>query len=1074
MIRQKKILFSRLTGFLFILFILSGSSGFAQNYDTKAVKPDFKFESLSLENGLSQGNVKCILQDKQGFLWLGTQDGLNRFDGNNFVVFKHVIGDSNSLSHNYIYTLEEDKDGNIWIATGGGGICRYNPFTNSFNRYIKDDQGSNLITVLCVYIDSENQIWAGTYLTGLSKYNPGTDSFYSLKHNDNDPKSFPSSVISAIYEDREKNLWLGSVDVGLINFNRSDSSFKIYNEANGLASNFIISICEDNKGNLVIGTEDGLSIFNEDHVIANYYHEPDNQLSVSSNEIRPVLADENGNVFIGTANTGIDYFIPGKNVFFNYRAEDKTPFTINDNSIFSVYKDRSGIIWMGTNRGLNKIKKTKKFDILLGPNSKDPLSGKNVWSVLEDRDKNIWAGTDKGLIRFDTKEDKVRTIKGFAVTGNIEDKIIYSLSEDEQGNIWIGTNSGLSCLDKQTNNLSTYYYYDTDDQGLYNLFRSIYIEKDIIWLGTNARGIIKFDPVNKTFTPFSASKNSSELLNKYVLYQTHKDKKSNYWFCTSTGLFTYNPLTDEVTSALSSFDNKTQSYTGLYNQSLCLYDAGEYFWIGTSGGGLVKLIPGRGVEKRFTEKQGLSNNVVYAILPDSSGNLWLSTNKGISEFDIRDETFKNYYLSDGLPSDEFNSGSYYSSADGKLYFGSINGFVSFYPDEIKDNEYLPPVAITSFKVFDKPYFDKLIFPDDETIELSYSDNFFSFEFAALDFTDPGKNQYAYMLEGFDKDWNFVGNRHFASYTNIDPGKYVFKVRGSNNDGIWNEKGASLSIIISPPFYSTWWAYTFYGFAFVFILFSLRKYDLNKRKKKEEAVIKKEREQAKLREAQLRAEKAELQAKAVESEKEFEKQNIRSRIASDLHDEIGSNLSSIGLLSSILMNDIDEEKVNQGENKNSFNKLSDIQNAARSSAESIRDIVWFTNPMTDQLSSLVTRMTETATMMLGNINYDIDTGETSSDEKINPEIKRNIYLIYKETLNNIIKHSQAGKVNISVKKDEGIFSLIIEDNGAGFETGKNNSGNGLKNITSRAKQVNGKLEINSAPGNGTKIILKVPL
>jgi len=1055
-----------------IIFLFSASINISQTYELAGEKPQFKFKSLSIEQGLSQSNVRSILQDKQGFLWLGTQDGLNRFDGYNFLVFRNIIDDSNSLSHNYIYGLAEDKDGNIWIATGGGGISRYNPFDNSFKNYTFDSNNLNLITVLSIYVDSDNQIWAGSYLIGLSKYDPEKDSFISFVHDVNNPKSIPSNTILSIYEDKEGTLWLGSDDTGLIQFDRSESAFRSYTEKDGLASNYVNSISENREGNIVIGTLGGLSIFNKRGMITNYFFNQNDPGSLSSNKIKTVFADKGGDLFIGTVNAGINYFDPGEKIFYKYRAEDKSPFALSDNVIFSFYEDRSGIIWVATGRGLNKIENSKKFNLLLGPDSKEPLSGKNVWSIIEDSDHNLWAGTDQGLYKISIKNKKIKKITGDVLRGKIEDKIIYSLSEDKYGNIWIASNSGLSSIDKQSNKISTYYNNQGDDSYNYNVIRSIFIDGDIIWLGTNTRGIVKFDILQKRFISFKPAIGNFELLNKYTVFRIYKDQNGNYWFCTTFGLFQYKPKSDELIFSISTVDEESRRFTKIHNQSLSIYEDDDFFWIGTAGGGLLKFVPGKGIVKRYTEQQGLSNNVVYGILPDSFGNLWLSTNKGLSKFNMKENSFKNYYIEDGLSSNEFNVGACLKSSSGMLYFGGISGIVSFYPEEIKDNSYIPPVAVTDFKVFDKPFLNKLDFNDGEIIELSYSDNFFSFEFTALDFTNSEKNEYAYFLEGFDNDWNYISSRHFASYTNVDPGEYIFKVKGSNNDGVWNEQGASIKVIIAPPFYRTWWAYTLYGIIFITVLLSIRQYELNKRKRKEEAIVREERENSKLREADLRAAKAELQARAIESEKEIEKQNIRYRIASDLHDEIGSNLSSITLLSNILTKKLSGDKTKRNEISEVLGKLADINSASKSSAESIRDIVWFINPLSDQLGSLISRMKETANTMLGNINYEIVTNVKSSTKKISPDVRRNIYLIYKETLNNIIKHSEANKVNISIEKENHVLIVTVEDNGVGFEEAKVQYGNGLRNLKSRTENILGELMIKSSVGKGTEVSLKV--
>ena len=334
-----------------LIFILPQSNHFTNK------KVRFQFENLSIDDGLSQGNARCILQDKQGFLWIGTQDGLNRYDGYNFVVFKSIINDSTSISHNFIYALAEDKDGNIWIATGSG-ISKYIPKANKFIRYQKNSGNSNFITTLYIFVDSENHVWASNYLIGLSEYNLQTDNFISFVHDPEDPESISSNIINSIYEDKSGRLWLGSGDAGLILFDRKNGIFKNYSKKNGFISDNVTSICNDKKGNLIIGTADGLSILDSSGHFANYYkNEPD---GLNSSKIKMVFCDNSGNLFVGTENNGLNYLPAEDKNFYHYMLGDNTPSAINDNKIFSMYQDRSGIVWIGTSRGLNKIKKTKK------------------------------------------------------------------------------------------------------------------------------------------------------------------------------------------------------------------------------------------------------------------------------------------------------------------------------------------------------------------------------------------------------------------------------------------------------------------------------------------------------------------------------------------------------------------------------------------------------------------------------------------------------------------------------------------------------------------------------------------
>jgi signal transduction histidine kinase len=543
--------------------------------------------------------------------------------------------------------------------------------------------------------------------------------------------------------------------------------------------------------------------------------------------------------------------------------------------------------------------------------------------------------------------------------------------------------------------------------------------------------------------------------------QIYEDRSNIYWVGTTEGLFRINHQDGNSKAFLKSDDQKESISSNSIN-SIC-EDLKGNLWIGTDEG-LNLLDRKTNSYTVYTSEDGLPNNYIANILVDITGDLWISTNRGVSRFNPDlppGKQFRNYDTNDGLQGLEFTPGAEFKNKKGEIYFGGTNGLNKFNPAKIQDNPILPGVAIASFNKFGKPELSYFQLLNSESIELSYSENFFSFEFTAFDYTNPEKNQYAFILEGFDKDWNYNGNRRFASYTNIDPGEYTFRVKATNSDGVWNEKAASIKLLINPPIYRTWLAYAFYAILIVVLLYSIRTFELRKQRVKQERLLKTEREKAELRETQLRAERAELQNKALETERELDKQKIRHRIASDLHDEIGSNLSSISLISSQL-------KENKTPNENIAEEISDINLAARISAESIRDIVWFIDPTSDKLGNLIMRMKETSNVMLKSIKHNFNSSGIDPDQKLHPDLKRNIYMIFKESLNNITKHSKAGNVEISFVFEDGNLKLLIRDDGIGFDYDQVAKGNGLRNLKRRSAEINGELDINSSPGKGTTI------
>jgi signal transduction histidine kinase len=415
-----------------------------------------------------------------------------------------------------------------------------------------------------------------------------------------------------------------------------------------------------------------------------------------------------------------------------------------------------------------------------------------------------------------------------------------------------------------------------------------------------------------------------------------------------------------------------------------------------------------------------------------------------------------------LNNGSFNSGAGFKTNAGILLFGSTAGLNFFDPNKISHSSYLPPVLITDFQIFNQPanienefLLEQSIFHA-KKILLNYNQNDFSFQFASLDYNAPEDNQYAYKLEGFDKDWIYSGRRRFVTYTNLDPGEYVFQVKASNSDGLWNNQPAKIYLVINPPFWKTWWAYSIYAIVFLGGLAFIRTKEIKRRGKKEAERLRREREEARLREAELRA-------KNIEQEKEIEKQKIRNRIAQDLHDEIGSNLSSISLMSELIQID---EKINAEASE----KIKRIYKVAKSSTQSIRDIVWLTNPSSDSVKDLIAKMQEFADNTLGKFTLNFDYPKDISDINLLPETKRNLFFIYKEALNNIVKHAEAKNVDIKLLVEKNSILLSIKDDGKGFNSAVSGSGNGLKNIRSRAKEINADLKFESTPGRGTKLEL----
>ena len=808
-------------GFFIFLFF---SNLFPQGY--------ISFSHLTVEDGLSQSSVTCIFQDRKGFMWFGTQDGLDRYDGYYFKVFKNDPSDSNSISDNFIFSIYENKNGTLFIETQNGKFNKYFPETESFKVVKKENLdliGAKFSTVGALFVDSAGIEWSGGLAagTGLKKENTKTGSTYYFKHNPSDPSSLSDNKVYSVFRDRNGNLWVGTFN-GLDKLDEKTGKFFHYRNdpqnPNSLPDNWVWPIYEDSRGFLWIGTvRGGLSCFDpESNMFFNYKNNPSDPTSISDNFIFSIYEDRSGEIWIGTNAGGINYFNPSTLAFGHYKHDPGNKNSLNDDNVLSLLVDRNGTYWIGTrNGGLNKFNYVeKKFTAYYhNPSNSNSLISNSVLSLMEDMSGTIWIGTfSNGLDAFDPKKGTfTHYVHNPSDSNSLTDNRVYSLIEDNEGNIWIGTyNGGLNMLDRKSGKIYNYQYRKGDPKSISsNATWSLAQDNSgKIWIGTGTfgEGVNVFDKNKQTFIHFKHTPGDSTSICGNNVVRVFKDSKGNMWLGTTSGL-------------------------------------SEYLWKSNNF-------------KNYTEKDGLANNSVYGIVEDNNGNLWLSTNDGLSKFNPSNKTFVNYYFEDGLQGNEFNQNAFAKDTKtGRLLFGGINGFNVFNPDSIKKNKYIPPVAFTNYVRYNsddeegKPIIEKGI-SDRKNIHLTYKDNIITFDFAALSYFNNSENQYKYKLEGFNKNWIQLGDNHTVTFTNLSQGNYTLRVIGSNNDGVWNEKGVSLSITVSPPWWKTKIAYVIYAVILLSSLYGLRRFELNRREQK-----------TKMRENELRLKATEAEKRAIEAENE---------------------------------------------------------------------------------------------------------------------------------------------------------------------------------------------------------------
>lgn len=792
------------------------------------------FDRYSVEQGLSQSIVLSILQDSRGFLWFGTEDGLNLYDGYTFTVLRSDPMDEFSLSYNQVNVIYEDRSGAIWVGTFNGGLNRYVMKQNKFLHYRTSASDSTSLSndiVTCMVEDRWGNLWIGTVF-GLNRIvkgrNPGDrpvfDRFFSESSNS---RSLSSSSINALCLDSTGTLWIGTAS-GLNSLASEElcslaPRFTRYlhasNNPRSLSNDLIRSLHVDRSGTLWVGTDHGLNRCPTKGPASfrRYLVEEGNPGSLSNAVIYAILEDREGILWVGTDGGGLNRFDPASGMFSHYMNNPRDPNSLGYNEIRSIYQDRSGLLWIGTyGAGVNKVDpRPKQFKIfrpdLDNPNS---LNQEIVWCVYEDKDGILWIGTHGGgLNRFDRVRNRFTHYRHNPHDPTtLSSDIVRLVVPDPGGDLWIGTNGGGLCLfNPRTEKFRRYRNDPGNPQSLSNdNIRELYLDsRGVLWIGTNGGGMNSFDTRQsrkgtEVFVRYLPEAGNPNSFNSLYPRAIHEDEDGILWIGTLGGGLNRFDRTAGTFSAIRSDPRNPNSLN--HDFVFCIHETKDgILWLGTWGGGLNRYDPKTGIVKHYTHREGLPSDAIYGILEDGAGNLWFSSNFGLSKFDPRTGHCRNYTMKDGLQSNEFNGGSFFKSPSGEMFFGGINGFNAFFPDSIKDNPSVPPVVITSFRKFNNEVaFDRPL-SEVKEITLSYRDYIFSFEFAALDYNAPDMNQYAYMMEGLDDDWvSTTSKKRFAQYTTLNPGTYVFRVKGSNNDGVWNDEGVALKIIITPPYYQTWW------------------------------------------------------------------------------------------------------------------------------------------------------------------------------------------------------------------------------------------------------------------------------
>lgn len=1016
-------------------------------------------DHISLEEGLSQGQVQCLLQDSRGYAWFGTQHGLNRYDGYEIKHFYQNPFDSTTLSSDDIFCLYEDSQQQLWVGTKNG-LNRYGPVNESFVQYNLQNEKKPLQNqqITGIAEDRWHTYWVST-TQGVWRLIPqqNTFQFVHFEYDSTNTQSLSHSVARNIVADSQKNIWVGTTDgLNQVIVENPDQKpenqhiiFKDITNTLPKRENFdffpIIRLYADQFDRLWFSSGPCLYVYDlkkqKFQALSSYLAEPDYQIA-------SLLVDRLGDLWLGTIDDGLFQYKLDTNLHLSLIEHIQENLSVKkglkSNSILSLYESQEpneDIVWIGTREGgvhvYSRSKNSfRQWDQLLA--RENNAAANATFSLCTDSYGYLWVGTLHGLFQIERCTGKY---KKFLMDPTDPSKNAHqAIFEDSEKNLWVGSNMGLFRFDRAKNTFHSVLLPAV--KGMQPGISRIYEDsKKNLWIAT-FQYLLKIhleDGTREMLSRIQSEENTWQLPPAGAI---EEDRKGNIWIGTSEGLILYRPNTGEFSRFYSNPHDPKSLMDNAILDIHCSPD-GQVWLCSTKG--LSKLIweNGKVTFEHYTEKNGLANSFVYGALSDQRKRLWISTNAGISCFNPKTKIFRNYGSNDGLANREFNSGAFHKSKDGEFFFGGMSVLVSFNPNQMTENQHLPKTVITSFQKMERPLpFDSLLAADGK-IRLKYNDELFGFNLAALDFTNPDKNEFAYKLEGLQDKWVYTGTQRYISFTHLRPGDYTLRVKSANNQGIWNDDAVlTVPIFITPPFWQTWW---FISLATLFtgmVVISGYRY----------------RVRSKIHRA-LELERVKLE----------ENERVRKLAAQDLHDEFGNTLTRISLLTELIKTktSIVDEDVNK-----LLTKISD--NTSRM-YQGTKDFIWSINPDNDSFHEVAIRLKDFGDDVFDKtgITFQVSgIGEALKTVRLPMGTSRHIVLLFKEAMSNTLKHAHATDVCLRFSVENGHAKIEWRDNGSGFDPEKTKNGNGLPNMHSRAKRINAQVLIQSEPNEGTRVILEV--
>ena len=1058
-----------------------------------------QFSHYKVSEGLTQSEILCVFQDSEGYMWIGTQNGLNKFDGYSFEHFFYSPNDTTTLSNSWIFDITEDPEGFLWIGTKEG-LNKYDKNEGRFSRIRLTDQvdgpEDKYVYGLSaddshLYINRSPSLSILDFETGtITSYRNTLESGGALYD-----KGFP------IIRHSNGDLWIGSAN-GLCIFEQEESVFRYFPvsspDTRAVSKGHISSLLEDKDGNVLVGTENGLYIYNTGtEQIARYTNVPDDAGSLSHNYIQSMLMDHSGNIWIGTDGGGLNrtpgILQSGAPTFSHYRNLADNSNFIGHDIVLSLFEDRSNNLWIGTLAGLDMTDLKRKC-IRSYRKSDDPysinLSDNVIASVFEDDDHRLWIGTwGKGLNILDRNTEEVIYYQAeLEGERHIPENHIHVIFKDSKSRIWIGTRNGVSIYDTSLNRfVPVEDYFGTED---FNYFQNnrvycmIECSDGTYWIGTG-NGVCILDTNSKRKMLLREDNGARYAISSNLVYSLLEDKDHEIWIAASEGLDRFDPSEGQICHYVNEPGNPN-SLCGSYTVSLC-EDYEGHIWIGTNTG-LSMFNKADSTFTSYTTEDGLPNNLVYDIIQDGSGNLWFSTGGGLAMKNPDQGSSEHFIVVDKLLGKEFNIKAVFKSESGEMFFGAIDGLVSFYPDSLTENSFIPPIRITSFEKENNGIRQK-ISTYSKKIDLSYKDYSFTIEFSALDFTDPSRNRYSYRMEGISDQWIDIGTRRFVPFTDLPPGEYTFRVKGSNNDGVWNQTGTSMNIVIHPPWWRSRYAYAAYIIAVLVMI----------------VMIIRLRERSLVREKRILEEKiSERTAEIAQKNKSLEEQTEKLNELNAMKDTFFS----------ILAHDL----------KNPFASLYSLSELAVKNHQGMNDedrlaLLKKINISTELIYNLLDNLLTWSRSQKGEIDYhpekfylsnlvglNINLNQVPADKKgirivsdVPAELsvfgdREMVSTVLRNLISNAVKYSHSeGTIEVKTTEKNGFVEVMVKDEGVGLSeenaekifridtkfksqgtSGEKGTGLGLIICKEFVEKNGGRIWCESKEGTGTKFYFTIPL